>query len=129
MRSRGNYEITKMKLAQYGRILKRTNMNAPRYIAIFVCVLLAFTLLQGLTWPLRPAPDWQPLWWQSPILAGIGHLLRLPGMIPALILENCGIFNHGILLSAIAFGLLVELSFISIVVYFIASRWVESRND
>ena len=128
----GNYEIAKTKLACTKRrpyINNQATMNAPRYITIFVCMLLAFMLLQGLMWPLRPKADWQPGWWQSPILAGAGHILSLPAMIPGLVLENLGVFNPGVLLSVTAFGLLVEMAFVSVVVHFITRRWFELYND
>ena len=104
-------------------------MRAPRYVAIFVCVLVAFTLLQGLMWPVRPDPGWQPGWWQFPALAGAGHILCVPGLIPALILENLGIFNNGILMSAAAFGLLVEMALVFVAAFFIARQWFELRSD
>ena len=104
-------------------------MKAPGYIAIFVSLLLAFTLLQGMAWPMRPERDWQQSWWQSHLWANLGRLLALPAMIPALILENCGIFNRGILLLVTTLGLLVEVAFVSILVYLIARRWLESLTD
>jgi hypothetical protein len=94
-------------------------MKAPGYIAIFVSLLLAFTLLQGMAWPVRPESGWQQSWWQSHTWANVGHLLSLPAMIPAVILENCGIFHSSILLSATVFGFLVEIAFVSVVVYFL----------
>jgi hypothetical protein len=104
-------------------------MKAPRYVAIFVCALLAFTLLQGLAWPVRPEPGWHPSWWQFPALAGVGHILCLPGLIPPLLLENLGIFNNGILMSAAVFGLLVEMALLTVVAFFIARLWSELHSD
>jgi hypothetical protein len=104
-------------------------MKAARYIAIFISLLLAFTLLQGLTWPVRPQPGWRPGWWQSHTWANVGHLLSLPALIPALILENCGIFNGPVLSSATVFGLLLEMAFLSIVIYFVIRRLFELYSD
>src|SRR6516162_2413263 len=100
-------------------------MKAPRYVAISVSVLMAFTLLQGLAWPVRPESGWHPEWWQFAPLAGIGHILCVPGLIPPLILENLGIFNNGILMFAAVFGLLVEMALLTVVAFFIARQWFE----
>jgi len=107
----------------------RTLMKASGYIAVSVCVLLAFTFLQGITWPVRQMPDWQPDWWQCHTWANAGHVLSLPAMVPALVLENCGIFNRSVILPAIALGMLVETASISLVVYFVARRWLELYDD
>ncbi|HTR42654.1 MAG TPA: hypothetical protein VMH87_13665 [Pseudomonadales bacterium] len=104
-------------------------MKAPRYVAISVGVLLAFTLFQGLAWPVRPEPGWQQSWWQLPALAGIGHVLCLPGMILVLLLENCGIFNNAILFCAAVFGLMAEIAVVSIVSYVVARRSFELHSD
>ena len=86
-------------------------------------------LLQGLMWPVRPEQGWQPGWWQFPALAGVGHILCLPGLIPTLLLENLGIFNNGILLTAAAIGLLVEIALISFIAYIISRQWFELHSD
>jgi hypothetical protein len=92
-------------------------------------MLLAFTLLQGLAWPVRLRQGWQPEWWQSHIWANVGHLLSLPALIPALILENLGIFNHGIELVLTVVGLLAEMAIFSVVVYVIVRRLFECYTD
>jgi hypothetical protein len=104
-------------------------MKAAGYIAVFLSLLLAFTLLQGMAWPMVPEQGWQQSWWQSHLGANIGHLLSLPAMVPALIVGNCGIFNRGILLLITAFGLLVEVASFSVLAYLIARRWLESLAD
>jgi hypothetical protein len=104
-------------------------MKLPGYIAVIVCLLLVFLLIEGLTWPWRPEPGWQPGWWQSHTLAKVGHLLAMPAMLPMLILENCGIFNHGIEVSAMVFGLLVEIVIVFVVAYLLARRWTELCSD
>jgi hypothetical protein len=104
-------------------------MKLPGYVAIVVCLLLVFMLFEGLTWPWHPQPGWQPGWWQSHTLAKVGHLLFMPAMIPVLILENFGIFNHGIELSATVFGLLVEIVVVFVVAYLLARYWHEVSND
>jgi hypothetical protein len=102
-------------------------MKAPRFIAAFVCLLLAFTLFQSWMWHWRPEPGWQPSWWQSHTLAAIGAPLSMPAMIPALILQSFGVTNTVAGQSAIAFGFIIEIALTYFLVYFIARFLLKRR--
>ena len=109
-------------------------MRAPKYIAAFVCLLLAFTLLQSWMWPGRPEPGWQPSWWQSHTWADIGMPLSMPAMIPALILASLGAPNSAVLAwVAVAFGFIIEIGLTYVSVYFptryLFRRYYETRAN
>jgi hypothetical protein len=93
-------------------------MRAPKLIAVFVCLLLAFTLLQGWMWPDRPEPGWHPSWWQSHTWATVGFALSMPAMFPALILSGLGATGVVLGWAAIAFGFILEIGLTYVLVYF-----------
>jgi hypothetical protein len=93
-------------------------MRAPKFIAAFVCLLLAFTIFQNWMWPGRPEPGWQPSWWQSHTWAEIGMPLSMPAMIPVLILANLGATSAVLAWVAVAFGFIIEIGLTYVLVYF-----------
>jgi hypothetical protein len=93
-------------------------MKAPRYIAAFVCLFVAFAMLQNFMWHWRPEPGWQPSWWQSRALATFGFLTSMPAVLPLVILMDIGFTNIVIGWLAIAFGVIAEFVLIYVVVYF-----------
>jgi hypothetical protein len=107
-------------------------MRAPKFIAAFVCLLLAFTLFQYLMWPGRPEPGWQPSWWQSHTWADIGMPLFMPAGIPVLILARLGAPDSAVLAwVAIGFGFIIEIGLTYVLVYFptryLFRRYYETR--
>jgi hypothetical protein len=93
-------------------------MRAPKFIASFVCLLLAFALFQSWMWPWWPEPGWHPSWWQSQTWANLGFPLSIPAMIPVAILDRLGATNGGLELAAVAFGYVCEMGLTYILVYF-----------
>jgi uncharacterized membrane protein YphA (DoxX/SURF4 family) len=94
-------------------------MRAPKYIAAFVCLLLAFTLFQGWMWPARPEPGWQPSWWQSETWATFGVLLAMPTLIPNLLVQIIGFVNIVTGGLALAVGFITEFVSVYALVYFL----------
>src|ERR1700677_1817172 len=101
-------------------------MRAPKYIAAFVCLLLAFTLFQSWMWPGRPPPGWQPSWWQSHTWADIGMQLSMPAMIRALILALLGTTSAALAWVAVASGFIIEIGLAYVLVYF-STRYLFRR--
>jgi hypothetical protein len=106
-------------------------MRAPKFIAAFVCLLLAFTLLQGWMWHDRPEPGWHPSWWQSHTWASVGFILSLPAMMPAVIVGDMGATNAILGWLTITFGFILEIGLTYVLVYFptryLFKRCYESR--
>jgi hypothetical protein len=88
-------------------------MRVPKFIAAFVCLLLAFTLFQDWMWPSRPEPGWHPSWWQSHTWADFGSLLSMPAfmldLFPTMIFQTLGVTNAVAKWLVIAFGYLLKL--------------------
>lgn len=117
---------------QVSKTLMLPAMRAPKYIAAFVCLLLAITLFQFFMWPGQPAPGWQPSWWQSRTWADIGMPLFMPAGIPALILAFLGTKSVVLAWVAIASGFIIEIGLTYLFVYFLTRylfrRYYEIRT-
>jgi hypothetical protein len=100
----------------YGR---EPAVRAPKLIAAFVCLLLAFALFQGWMWHWRPEPGWHPGWWQSRALATVGFFFSLPAMFPAAVVGDIGVTNVLAGWLAISFGVIVELALTYGLFYFL----------
>jgi len=105
-------------VAAFTWLQRKDSVRAPKYIAAFSCLLLGFTLFQGMMWPARPEPGWQPSWWQSGPWAEIGVILALPAMIPMLFAQELGCANIVIGWLAFAVGFLAEFVSLYALVYF-----------
>ena len=91
-------------------------MKTPRLFAVFVCLVLAFTIFQGSRWHWRPEPDWHPSWWQSHTWARVGFIISLPIPLPVVFLQEAGVSSDWILWPALAIGVVCEFA----VTYFAA---------
>ena len=82
-------------------------MKAPRYIAVFACMLLAFVIFQSWMWQWHQ-PGWQPSWWQLFWAAKWGFILSVCAAVAAGPFVAIGITNPIIVWTAIALGFVVE---------------------
>jgi len=102
-------------------------MKAPRYIAAFVCLFLVVLILQGMLWHWKPAPDWQPGWWQFRSLATVGYFLSMPALLFVVFLQWCGVMGNALTVATF-FALIAEVIAIYVAVYGLARRLLESAN-
>jgi hypothetical protein len=121
-------------VAVFAWLQRKETMRAPKYIAVFTCVLLAFTLLQGFMWPARPEPGWHPSWWQLKTWAAFGEHFGVIAMIPMLLAQEIGLQDIrfvNIVTGALAYTIGFFMEFVSVyaLVYFPTRFLFRRTND